>query len=177
MNLKRSARSARGPSTWAHLVWKHWCHKQNRENQQLASKDLQQSHTFVRLCHQFLVQVHPVLLDPNLALPLPPRSLATFKPSSDQLRCWKWRCFGTLLLNILATDLFSFSQFYWCDRGNNSWRVETSPKHLDVLMLGTNYTQSSIIISSRQAAKNYGCQITLMLHFYEWMRPILYLIQ
>ncbi|KAM8756385.1 LOW QUALITY PROTEIN: constitutive coactivator of PPAR-gamma-like protein 1 homolog [Acanthopagrus schlegelii] len=35
---------------------------------------------------QFLVQVHPVLLDPNSALPLPSHSQATFKPSTAQLR-------------------------------------------------------------------------------------------
>ena len=44
-NLKHSARSARAPSAWAHLVWKHWCHTQNRKKHQLASK----SHTITHI--------------------------------------------------------------------------------------------------------------------------------
>ena len=64
MNLKCSL-----CSNWAHLVWKRWCH----------------TVTSVRLCHQFPVQVHPVL---------PSRSQATFKPSSFQVWHWKRRCSG-----------------------------------------------------------------------------------
>ena len=52
------------------------------------------SHNFVHLYHQFLVQVHPVLLEPNSVLPPPPHSQVPFKPCLAQLRCWKWRCFG-----------------------------------------------------------------------------------
>ena len=50
------------------------------EKHQLASKRLQWSHT----CHQLPAQVHPVLLGPNSAPPLPSRIQATFKPSSAQ---------------------------------------------------------------------------------------------
>ena len=43
MNLKRSARSVRGPSNWAHLV----SHTKS-EKHQLASKSLQRSHAIAR---------------------------------------------------------------------------------------------------------------------------------
>ena len=45
-------------------------------------------HTSVHLCHQFPVQVYPVLLDLISGPPPLSRRQATFKPSSAQLRRW-----------------------------------------------------------------------------------------
>ena len=102
--FEASVRSARGPSIWAHFVWKRWWHKVRKTPLSFSSK-VTQSQTFVRLCHQSPVQVHPVLLNPNSVLPLPSHSKAIFKPSSAKLRHWKRRCFGfwTPLLNISHT--------------------------------------------------------------------------
>ena len=91
-----TAEFARGPSNWACLLWKRWCHTIGINPSWLlrVSSEFTVWHTSVRLCHQFPVQIHPVLLNSNSVPPLLACSQATLRPSSTQLRSWKLRCFG-----------------------------------------------------------------------------------
>ena len=94
MNLWRSVRSARGPLTLAHSVWKCWCRTRNRTHQ-LDSKSLQRRHAITHPCTPLSPvpsPICPVLLDSS-APPLLSYSWATFKPSSVQLQRWKRRWF------------------------------------------------------------------------------------